>query len=57
MDIDKFKAGHWEQQYQYKSFLPEPINLEWRTSDPETLTIMDEASRLLGQVQRLIGHH
>lgn len=50
MDIDKFKAGQWEQQYQYKSFLPELINLEWRATDPETLTIMDEASRLLGEL-------
>jgi len=50
MDINEFKAGHWEQQYQYKSFLPELINLEWRATDPETLTIMDEASRLLGEL-------
>ena len=50
MNINEFKAGHWEQQYQYKSFLPELINLEWCVTDPETLTIMDEASRLLGEL-------
>jgi len=51
MDINEFKAGHWEQQqYQYKSFLPEFINLEWRATDPKTLTIMDEANRLLGEL-------
>ena len=50
MNINEFKAEHWERQYQYKSFLPELINLEWSVTDPETLTIMDEASRLLGEL-------
>jgi Fic family protein len=30
--------------------LPEPINLEWQISTPEIITLLDEASRLLGEL-------
>lgn len=50
MDINEFKAGVWEDQYRYQSFLPKPINLEWKVTDPKILTLMDEASRLLGEL-------
>lgn len=49
-DITRFHAGRLEQQYQYQSFLPEPINLEWQISTPEIITLLDEASRLLGEL-------
>lgn len=48
--ISQFEAGHYEQQYQYKSFLPANINLEWQLSDPETVTLMEQANRLLGEL-------
>ena len=50
MDIREFKAGAYEKQYQYDSFLPEPINCEWVLSDPQTLTLLEEANRLLGEL-------
>ena len=50
MDINQFKAGVWEEQYQYQSFLPELINHEWKVTEPKILTLMDEASRLLGEL-------
>ncbi len=50
MDIKAFQAGHFEQQYQYSSFLPMPINCEWILSDPQTLTLLEEATRLLGEL-------
>ncbi|MCG2758406.1 MAG: Fic family protein, partial [Desulfobacteraceae bacterium] len=49
-DIENFVAGSYEQQYQYKSFLPNIINLQWKISDPEVLTLMDDANRLLGEL-------
>ena len=49
-DIIRFHAGRFEQQHQYRSFLPEPINLEWQISTPEIITLLDEASRLLGEL-------
>ena len=49
-DISQFHSGSFEQQYQYRSFLPEPINLEWQISTPEIITLLDEAGRLLGEL-------
>jgi Fic family protein len=50
MNINEFKAGDYEQQYEYRSFLPNPINREWTLSDPQTLTLLEEANRLLGEL-------
>jgi hypothetical protein len=50
MDIKEFQAGREEQRYEYRSFLPNPINREWTLSDPKTLTLLEEANRLLGEL-------
>lgn len=50
MDIKEFQAGREEQRYEYRSFLPNPINREWVLSDPKTLTLLEEANRLLGEL-------
>ncbi len=50
MDISQFNAGYFEQQFQYKSFVPEPINREWVISNPEVLTLLTNASHLLGEL-------
>lgn len=50
MDITQFVAGTLEQQFQYKSFSPCMINQEWVVSDPSTQSILDEANRLLGEL-------
>lgn len=50
MKISEFKAGEHEQRYEYRSFLPTPINQEWIVSDPQILTLLEEANRLLGEL-------
>lgn len=50
MDVRDFKSGRLEQQYQYRSFLPAAIDREWTLADPRTLTLLEEASRLLGEL-------
>jgi Fic family protein len=50
MNIKDFQAGQQEQQYEYSSFLPAAINREWTLSDPEILTLLEEANRLLGEL-------
>ncbi|MBX3237655.1 MAG: Fic family protein [Nitrospiraceae bacterium] len=50
MNISDFKSGELEQQYEYKSFLPVLINREWTLTEPETLTLLEEANRLLGEL-------
>lgn len=48
--IEDFVSGSREQQYQYKSFSPTLINVEWRFSDPQILTMLENANRLLGEL-------
>ena len=50
VQIENFKAGKIRQSYQYKSFLPEPVNRQWIISDPNLLTLLSEASRYLGEL-------
>ena len=50
MDISGFNAGAYEQQYEYRSFLPTAINHEWSVSDPQVATLLEEANRLLGEL-------
>lgn len=48
MDIKEFKAGVFTTQFQYKSFIPELINLEWIVSDPAVNTLLEDANLKLG---------
>jgi Fic family protein len=50
MQLQRFKAGTYKQQYQYRSFTPTPINrpISWR--DPVIDVLLEEATRLLGEL-------
>lgn len=50
MDIKNFKAGNFVQQYEYKSFSPNPVNLEWIISDPTLNILLGEANRKIGEL-------
>lgn len=50
MDIKDFKAGSYVSQYQYKSFLPSKINMEWIVSDPQVNKLLEEANLKLGEL-------
>lgn len=50
MKISEYISGKYEQQYEYKSFLPEQINHAWYVDDPELVTLLDDANRLLGEL-------
>jgi Fic family protein len=50
MDLLDFKAGQYIQQYQYKSFSPSRINLEWTWKDPKINTLLAEARKKLGEL-------
>ncbi|MFC1532693.1 hypothetical protein ACFL7M_04930 [Thermodesulfobacteriota bacterium] len=43
MDIKDFKAGVYKQQYRYKGFTPNPVNIEWQVSDSSLFNILSEA--------------
>ncbi|MBU2636242.1 MAG: Fic family protein [Bacteroidetes bacterium] len=50
MELQDFKAGQFVQQYQYKSFTPSKINLEWMWTDPKINTLLSEANKKLGEL-------
>ena len=57
MKISEFKSGEYEQQYEYRSFLPGAINREWTLSDPQILTLLEEANRLSRGAERIFSAH
>lgn len=50
MNINDYQAGHYKQQYEYKSFAPELINHAWTFSDGEIQQLLSEADRTLGEL-------
>lgn len=50
MKFETFKAGRWQSRYQYKSFEPVPVNHEWTWEDPTTNTLLEKATRALGEL-------
>lgn len=50
MNLKEFKAGTLQQEYQYKSFLPESINHTFTWDDPKINTMLEDATRALGEL-------
>ncbi len=50
MNLKDFKAGTLRQEYQYKSFLPEKINHTFTWDDPQINTMLEDATRALGEL-------
>tara|TARA_B110000211_G_C14022577_1_gene528375 strand:- start:269 stop:1402 length:1134 start_codon:yes stop_codon:yes gene_type:complete len=50
VDIKAFKSGVYVQQYQYKSFTPEPVNHSWIFTDPDVQQLLSDADRRLGEL-------
>lgn len=50
MKFETFKAGRLQQRYQYKSFEPVPVNHAWIWEDPTINTLLENATRALGEL-------
>lgn len=50
MDIKDFKAGSYKKQYQYKSFMPSLVNIDWQLSDGGLINLLSEADIRLGEL-------
>jgi len=50
MNIKNYQAGTYKQQYQYKSFSPVKINETLTWDDPQINTMLEDATRALGEV-------
>jgi Fic family protein len=50
METKSFKSGRYRKQKEYKSFTPEPINIEWVIAEPKLIALLSEADRKLGEL-------
>ncbi len=50
MDITQYKAGSYEQRFEYRAFLPATVCHEWTISDAELTDILGRADRALGEL-------
>ena len=50
MKFETFHAGKWRQRYQYQSFEPVPVNHAWTWEDPSINTLLEDATRALGEL-------
>ncbi len=49
-ELKDFKAGVWVQRFEYKSFSPNKINLQWLVTNPVLQNLLSEADRQLGRL-------
>lgn len=50
MDLKKYKAGRFTNQFGYKSFIPESINIEWVIGNSQIISLLEKANLRLGQL-------
>lgn len=50
IDIDKFSAGHYENGYGYKYFVPNTINHQWLWQNPTINNLLEKAALKLGEL-------
>ncbi|MFH1052390.1 MAG: Fic family protein [bacterium] len=50
MNINNYKSGVYKQQYKYKSFSPQKINIKWEISDLELIGLLSNADIKLGEL-------
>lgn len=50
MKFESFKAGRWQQRFQYKSFEPGLVDHDWIWEDPNINVLLESANRALGEL-------
>jgi Fic family protein len=50
VEFEKFKAGRWQQRFQYKSFEPAPVNHDWTWKDTKIHQLLELANHALGEL-------
>ncbi len=50
MKFETFKAGQWQQRYQYRSFEPTRVDDAWCWEDPTVNTLLEQATRAPGEL-------
>src|SRR4051812_49320480 len=50
MNLKDFKAGSFQQRFEYRSFSPALINHSWVWDDPKINTLLERATQALGEL-------
>ena len=50
IQLEKYKAGHWQPGIGYKYFLPSKINDQWQWNDAQLNTLLEKASIRVGEL-------
>ncbi|GAA4431776.1 Fic family protein [Pontibacter saemangeumensis] len=50
IQLEKYKAGHWQPGTGYKYFLPVKVNDQWQWADAQLNTLLEKASIRLGEL-------
>lgn len=50
MKVETFTAGKWQQRFEYKSFEPVPINVQWQWEDARINAQLERATLALGEL-------
>lgn len=50
INLETFNAGHYEDGYGYKYFVPNPINQEWTWNNPAINNLLEKAALKLGEL-------
>lgn len=50
MNLDDYVSGGFQQEYEYKSFLPAALHHPWIISSPDIQLLLGEADRALGEL-------
>ncbi|MEO6915322.1 MAG: Fic family protein [Chitinophagaceae bacterium] len=50
IQLEKYKAGHWQPGIGYKYFIPTMINHQWQWNDTQINTLLEKASIRLGEL-------
>lgn len=50
MNISEYKSGNWIKRYEYRSFQPTLINVQWMLDDVHVVQLLAEANRIIGEL-------
>jgi Fic family protein len=50
LNIEDYRAGTFARQYRYDAFMPTLVNHGWTWTDPRISTLLEEATRALGEL-------
>lgn len=54
MKFEDYRSGSYKRQYEYESFSPTLVNQTWTWDNPKISTLLEDATRALGELSRKV---